>query len=273
MTFKWKVNIISVYFFDVVREMSQTLLVCKCVTRENFDYEQYTGKDDILALVESGSFRVNDGSGEQHAGPCEAVCFKQGKIYERRVVEPVKLHLFRYHTGSGIFPSGKITFRDVQRVRSTLELLNVSNRQEFYGDFACKQALFNDLINQYRLENPKGIQSLAKSDPVISQAVMQINDNLHKKLRLTELAEEYYLSYVQFSRRFKAAVGTTVQDYITQMRIRKAQSLLADGDLPVREIATTCGFANEYYFSNFFRKHQGVSPSEYRSIVRSTEEL
>lgn len=253
--------------------MSQTLLVCKHLRREKFEHEVYTGKDDILALVESGSFSVDDGSGKQLVGPFEAVCFKEGKTYERKVLQPVKLHLFRYHSGSSIFPSGKLTFRDTDRVRSTVRLLNASSDQEFYNDFDCKQALFNDLITQYRLENPRGIRSLAKSDPVISRAVVEINANLHKKLRLTELAESYYLSYVQFSRRFKAAVGTTVQDYITEMRIKKAKALLADSDLTVKEIAVSCGFANEYYFSNFFRSHQSISPSEFRTLTRSTEKL
>lgn len=253
--------------------MSQTLLVCKHLQREKFEYEVYTGKDDILALVESGSFCVNDGSGVQTVGPLEALCFKEGKRYERHVLEPVKLYLFRYHAGSNLFPSGKLTFRDTRRVQSTLELLGISNSEEFYNDFECKQALFNDLITQYRLENPRGLQSLAKSDPVISRAVVEINANLHKKLRLTELAEGYYLSYVQFSRRFKAAVGITVQDYITEMRLKKAKALLADSDLTIRQIAVGCGFANEYYFSNFFHKHQSISPSEFRNIARSTEKL
>lgn len=253
--------------------MNQTLLVCKDLYREHFEHETYSGQDDILALVESGSFWVDDGTGRQTVGPLEAVCFKEGKTYERKVLQPMKLYLFRYHAGSGIFPSGKVTFRDVARVRSTLQLLNTSNEEEFYNDFAYKQALFNDLITQYRLENARGLRYLATSDPVISQAVVDINAGLHQKLRLTELAEEYYLSYVQFSRRFKAAVGITVQDYITEMRLKKAKTLLADSDLTIKQIALNCGFANEYYFSNFFRKHQSISPSEFRAMARSTEKL
>ena len=253
--------------------MSQTLLVCKYLHREHFEHETYSGRDDILALVESGSFWVDDGSGRQSVGPLEAVCFKEGKTYQRHVVEPVVLYLFRYHSGTNILPSGKLTFRDQDRVRSTIRLLQDSDSAGYYNDFDFKQVLFNDLVNQYRLENPKGIQALAKSDPVISQAMLQINATLHEKLLLPELAEKYYLSYVQFSRRFKAAVGITVQDYITDMRLRKAKTLLADSDLAIKEIARNCGFANEYYFSNFFREHQKLSPTQFRSLAKSTEKL
>lgn len=253
--------------------MSQTLLVCMHLAREKFEYEHYQGRDDILALVESGSFWVDDGRGRQIVAPLEAVCFREGIAYERHVIEPVVLYLFRFHGGTNILPSGKLTFRDTQRIRSTIGLLQASDTAGYYNDFDFKQVLFNDLLNQYRLENPKEIQTLAKSDPVISDAMVQINATLHEKLRLPELAEKYFLSYVQFSRRFKAAVGTTVQDYITEMRLKKAMMLLADSDLTVKEIARNCGFANEYYFSNFFREHQKLSPTEFRGLAKSTEIL
>lgn len=253
--------------------MSRTLLVCMHLQRDKFVQEQYQGKDDILALVERGSFCVNDGSGEQIVMPLEAVCFKEGKSYERRVLEPVTLYLFRFPGGSNILPTGKLTFRDKERVRSTLSLLQAAEIAQSYNTFDFTQGLFNDLLNQYQLENTKEIQSLVKSDPLISEALTQINANLHTKLQLRTLAEEYYLSYVQFSRRFKAAVGITVQDYITDMRLKKAKTLLADSTLPVKEIAINCGFANEYYFSNFFREHVSMSPTQFRSLSKSTETL
>lgn len=253
--------------------MGQTLLVCKYVQRERFDHEIYSGKDDILALVECGSFWVNDGSGKQVVSPLEAVCFKEGKTYERKVIEPVKLYLFRYHSGTNILPSGKLTFRDTGRIGSTIALLQAADSAGYCNDFEFKQALFNDMLNQYRLENPKVSPALAEGDPVISAALVRIHANLHNKLRLSELAEASFLSYVQFSRRFKAAVGTTVQDYITDMRLKKAKTLLADSDLSVKEVARNCGFANEYYFSNFFREHQSLSPSQFRAIAKSMEKL
>ena len=253
--------------------LSKSLLVCKHLYREKFEHEQYSGTDDILALVESGSFTVDDGTGETLAQTGDLVCFQEGRRYSRHVVTPVQLYLFRYPSGNNLFPSGKITLVDKARVMSTLRLLNTSDAEEFYNDFELKQALFGDLVTQYRLENPRGVQALSKSDPVISQAILEINQNLHRKLRLPELAEEYFLSYVQFSRRFKAAVGTTVQDYITDMRLRRAKSLLADTDMPLRQVAQSCGFANEYYFSNFFREHQAMPPSEFRQLAQSTEKL
>ncbi|MBR4863004.1 MAG: helix-turn-helix transcriptional regulator [Oscillospiraceae bacterium] len=252
--------------------MGQTLLVCKYVLREKFDHETYSGKNDILALVVSGSFQVDDGSGMQVVKPMEAVCFREGKTYHRKVLEPVALYLFRYPGGSNILPSGKLTFQDTQRIASTVRLLQSVDASDADGT-EFRQALFNDIINQYRLENPRQLPPLAQRDPVISAAVAKIDENLHKKLHLPALAEAAFLSYVQFSRRFKAAMGMTVQTYISEMRLKKAKQLLSDSDISIKEIARSCGFANEYYFSNFFKAHQNTSPTEFRTLTKTTEKL
>ena len=252
--------------------MGQTLLVCKYVLRERFDHERYCGKNDILALVVSGSFQVDDGNGMQIVKPLEAACFQEGKTYQRKVLEPVELYLFRYPGGSNILPSGKLAFQDTQRIASTVRLLQ--SAEQFHADGTeFRQALFNDILNQYRLENPRQLPPLAQRDPVISEAVAKINENLHKKIHLPALAEASFLSYVQFSRRFKAAMGMTVQSYISEMRLKKAKQLLSDSDMPIKEIARSCGFANEYYFSNFFKEHQNISPTDFRNLAKSTEKL
>ena len=44
-------------------------------------------------------------------------------------------------------------------------------------------------------------------------------------------------------------------------------NLLTDTDLLIKEIAYACGFENEYYFSNFFKKHTTLSPSAFRASL------
>ncbi len=253
--------------------MEHSLLVCKQVVREHFDHENYLGQDDILALVENGSFSFDCGSGVQVVGPLEAVNFKKGVFYHRQILEKASIYLFRYRTENGIFGSGKVVFRDVDRIRSTLALLRMSEAGVHLDDFACKLALFGDLVNQYRLENAASSREDIRKDHIVEEAIGEINRMLHEKINLAELAGRYYLSYVQFSRRFKAATGTTPQDYITGARLKKAKTLLADTDLPVKQIAVNCGFGSEYYFSNFFRKYCRMAPTQYRVMMKTTDEI
>lgn len=251
--------------------MEFTLLVCRPVRREEFEKTVFTGEDDILALVERGSFCFDSGSGMQTVGPLEAVNFRQGVSYRRHILEPAAMYFFRYRADTDIFGSGKVTFRDTGRIASTLSLLHLSDETVRPDEFACKQALFADLVNQYRLET--AAQENAVADPVVRSAVSYIDTSLHFKLDLSKLAKEHYLSYIQFSRRFKNATGSTPQEYITALRLKRAQKLLAESDLTVKQVAQTCGFANEYYFSNFFRKHCQMSPGQFRNMIRSTDTI
>ena len=253
--------------------MEHSLLVCKQVVREAFNNEDYMGKEDILALVESGSFSFDCGNGVQVVGPLEAVNFKAGIFYHRQILEKASLYLFRYRTENSVFGSGKVTFRDVDRIRSTLALLRLCDAGVHLDDFSCKRALFGDLVNQYRLENATLPKEDTRLDPIIEEAVGQINRRLHEKINLAQLAGEFFLSYVQFSRRFKTATGVTPQDYITGARLKKAKTLLADTDMPVKQIAVNCGFGSEYYFSNFFRKYYHMAPTQYRVMMKTTEEI
>lgn len=76
-----------------------------------------------------------------------------------------------------------------------------------------------------------------------------------------ELSQAYLCSY------FKKVVGTTINQYITDIRISKAKQLLNDTNSKVYEIATQIGFTDTNYFSVLFKKHVGMTPLEYRDKI------
>ena len=84
--------------------------------------------------------------------------------------------------------------------------------------------------------------------------------------RVTEAltATGYSKDYIR--RQFQAFTGMTPNEYLTDIRIQYAKRLLQQKDqlrLPVGEIAWMCGFYDAAYFCRLFRKHVGVSPTEY----------
>ena len=251
--------------------MEPILLVCKALHRDAFANEVFTGEDDILAIVERGSFVFDNGSGQQQVGPLEAVNFKKGTTYHRHILAPADLYLFRYRASGDLFGSGKVLFRDQERIRSTLEMLHLCDRTVHLDAFAGNQALFADIVNQYRIETAAQTEESAHADPIISSAIAYINSHLHEKIDLAELANEHYLSYIQFSRRFKRSTGTTPQNYIAGLRLKKAQLLLSETNLSVKQISRDCGFGSEYYFCTFFRTHCGLPPTHYRAMIKTTE--
>ena len=252
--------------------MGMTLLVSKLVQRSSFQKENYLGEDDIFALVVSGCFQFDNGSGVQTVGPLEGVNFQRGIRYHRQITQEAQIYLFRYRSQEDIFGSGKIVFQDTERIRSTLQLLQLCDSLAQQDDFVCKQALFTDIVTQFRLEKAAQYQTLLNTDSMILSAISYIRDNLHRKLNLEELAQQHFLSYIQFSRRFKNATGTNPQEYVAGLRLKKAKQLLAETDLSIQKISENCGFSNAYYFSNFFRKHCQLSPSQFRTLLTTVEE-
>ena len=251
--------------------MDTTLMVSKLVVRSVFQKEDYLGEDDILALVLSGSFVFDNGCGMQTVGPMEGVNFRRGVRYQRHITEDASIYLFRYQSKEDIFGNGKVIFQDKDRIRSTLELLQLVDRLIQQDDFAYKQHLFMDVVNQYHLEQAGKYLTSLSCDDVIASSITYIRDNLHRKLNFQELAHEHYLSYVQFLRRFQKVTGSTPQEYISGLRLKKAKQMLSESNLKIQKIANFCGFSNAYYFCNFFRKNCQMSPTQYRELVKSVD--
>lgn len=101
--------------------------------------------------------------------------------------------------------------------------------------------------------------------PKLRRALEFITDNLHRDLRLEEIAGELSLSSFHFARQFLAASGRTVHQYLLDQRIARAKSLLAGGVLPVQDIAAQTGFSSSTNFVRAFRLRVGVPPLAWRS--------
>lgn len=245
--------------------MKLELLVCVKVEREKFEHEVFCGDDNIFGLLKSGEFVFDCGEGAQYVKAYEGVVFKKGITYKRKVTKPLEMYLFRYRASEDFFAESKIVFKDLNHIKSTLNLLEQIENNYTYSDFEYKKMLLSDIFTQYIIENKCTGLNLPE-DAVVSAALVEIRKNLNKNIKPEQLAKKSYLSYVQFSRRFKNAVGITPQEFINNMRMEKARYMLSQSSLSIKKIADECGFSNEYYFSNFFKKYNNVSPAEYRKM-------
>ncbi|MBE9032945.1 helix-turn-helix transcriptional regulator [filamentous cyanobacterium LEGE 11480] len=84
--------------------------------------------------------------------------------------------------------------------------------------------------------------------------------NLTQDLSLQELAAIAQLNQYQFSRMFKASIGTSPYRYVIQQRIEHAKQLLQQGNLPTSEIALICGFSHQSHLNRHFKQITGVTP-------------
>lgn len=91
-----------------------------------------------------------------------------------------------------------------------------------------------------------------------------IDDHLSEHLDLAECSKITYLSISQTIRNFRAAFGVTPYEYLNQRRISTAKLLLTYSNMSIEEIASSVGFPDRNYFSKYFKRKVGKSPSQFR---------
>jgi len=67
---------------------------------------------------------------------------------------------------------------------------------------------------------------------------------------------------------FKQEYGVSIHQFLSEIKMRQAKTLLVNTNNSIKQIAAEAGFENEKYFSTFFRKKEGVSPTRYRMKYR-----
>ena len=88
--------------------------------------------------------------------------------------------------------------------------------------------------------------------------------HLEERLTLEQCSEITHLSVSQTIRRFRSAYGMTPYEYLNQRRINTAKQLPQNSTLSIEEIAAQTGFPDHNYFSKYFKKKVGLSPSKFR---------
>lgn len=94
-----------------------------------------------------------------------------------------------------------------------------------------------------------------------------------EEIAVSELAELSGYSERQFLRLFHAIFRSTPNNYLTNLRIRRAKLLLVQTSLSVTDIAAQCGYADRNYFARLFKKHTDMTPTEFRTIEKGKLEI
>lgn len=131
----------------------------------------------------------------------------------------------------------------------------IANRLRMKGKFSGVQEQ-EDTVRKVELKG---------NDAALMEKIMKaVNARLDDSdFNVEALAEEVGLSRVQLHRRMKELTGITVGEFIRNLRLQQAAKLLAAGDTTVAQVTYAVGFANPTHFSSAFKKHFGVTPSDY----------
>jgi transcriptional regulator GlxA family with amidase domain len=143
-------------------------------------------------------------------------------------------------------------------------------------DFGAAVAAESARMNVMPLERPGGqSQFIVHAPPAgagdgesLQTLLLWMEKNLHRPLRLPELAKKAAMSPRTLSRRFHEQTGTTPLRWLLRQRIRQGQQLLESTRCSVEEVSERLGFGSGANFRDHFRRQVGVSPQTYRHHFR-----
>lgn len=148
-------------------------------------------------------------------------------------------------------------------------------------DLTLLKAKISNIIQNRRLFKKKFIDKSAFSDSMkglgeldsnFMKKVMEwIDAHIQEDFSVDVLASEMALSRSAFFKKIKSLTGNSPQDFIRDIRMKKAATLLTQEKYPVNEVAYLVGFSNPKYFSTAFKKYYGKTPSEYVALFNSPD--
>ena len=101
----------------------------------------------------------------------------------------------------------------------------------------------------------------------IKKALLYLNENYNKNISLDEVAGQIGISPFYLSRLFKQEKDLTFVELLTDLRIRRAVSMMADSEKTLREISIATGFSSLPYFYRVFKKTTGFTTGEIRQYL------
>lgn len=116
-----------------------------------------------------------------------------------------------------------------------------------------------ELANDYRSDSTK----LSKGAENYAFIIKTINNNIEKRLSVTELATLCNMSEINLQKTFSHYSGVGIMEYFNRIKMQRAAELLNEG-LSVKQTALQVGFQDQNYFSTVFKRITGHTPSKYK---------
>ena len=135
-----------------------------------------------------------------------------------------------------------------------------------FGDdliFKVNFAEFMLLVNRiYMNLNEEELINKNINDPYVTKTIEFINNNIDKRIQLTDIANHLSLSVSRIAHLFKNVTGLSIMNYIIKKRLVLAQNLLKNG-AHIKDVYLQCGFPDEASFFRYFKQEFNTTPKKY----------
>lgn len=241
---------------------------------DNSMYRFVLGKRSIITpeAVKENSSNIRN----KYSQKLEAKLIENIKLGDVEKVEEYLQEIFREITSFSYNNIVLAAISLVDSVKKAIDDISRVNGKASKFDFVDVKNLIYELETQDEflelfltsikncMRDPAGSPTDMKYN-IISETVVDIITKNYSDPGLcqNQIADSLKTSSRQLARIFKSTTGMSIPDYISDVRLRKAEELLMHSQINVYEIISKIGFDNESYFYRMFKRKYGYTPKEY----------
>lgn len=178
------------------------------------------------------------------------------------------------------------TGSDVEEILNSYDI-PLQEHGFYVGNSIIYETLLKEIIRELQQENPQSeelvtmyfrqllifvLRNRANHHRALNHSMVQevelarnyFHDHYQEAISIEDYAGSRHMSTCWFIRSFRKLTGSTPLQYILSIRMSNARTLLEHTQYNVTEVAALVGFEDPLHFSHLFKKHTGISPSEYR---------
>ena len=218
--------------------------------KKNTQIDLSTRNDHVKLLAETETRNIED-----------KVCYIFDRIkpifqpYSKPFKKYVLLLITKIHDeimkSHSIYNGFDVNYEEIFYKLDTLD--TIQDVKEFLVDYLSNlKNLHSSHINSYH-------------SPIVLNALSFIKSHFMENISLNDVAKFLNANPSYLSRIFKQEMSTSLVEYLTSVKIKKAKEYLCETNKSVGEIASKTGYQNQQYFSKTFKKIVGLSPLEYRA--------
>ncbi|XID92316.1 response regulator [Paenibacillaceae bacterium WGS1546] len=188
----------------------------------------------------------------------------------------ITAHLFERFTMDGLASKAFVQNAAFELIMAALKQVKEANGdirqilpepERLYMDISSQSTLadIHSLLNERLLSIADYLTKLKTTRPIkiIKSVIEYIHANYNRDPTLKQAAEIHYMNPGYLGKLFKRETGTSFHDYLNNVRIEKAKQLLTTTNHFVYQVSEMVGYRDYNYFHRTFKKHAGVSPSDF----------
>lgn len=187
-------------------------------------------------------------------------CFWKNEIYQDALY---LLNFIMFEDGIGIWELTSQEYEFIRRLAISVEYDLEEQPDNFWTlrvRHFLKDILFMGIADFYHNFREEEIFK----DQLVASVVQYCRENLMTKINLSMILKEFSVNKNQLNVAFDNEVGMTCMEYVEKMRINYSKRLLDEQNWSISEISEKVGYDDTNYYSKVFKKHIGMTPSEYR---------